>query len=86
DPSRTSTLIPRLVPAPVLPRLWKDDIIPPLLKPDKPIRVPQLAEVGLSSRVAISLWKDNEVLGFIWEIESKQPFSEEEIQLLKMAT
>ena len=39
----------------------------------------------LSSRVAISIWKDKEVLGFIWAIESAQPFSEEEMDLLKMA-
>lgn len=69
----------------VINRLWKDGIIPTLLKTDEPLRVPQIAEVGLSSRVAISIWKDKEVLGFIWAIESAQPFSEEEMDLLKMA-
>ncbi|XNN68641.1 PucR family transcriptional regulator [Bacillus pumilus] len=85
DPARTSTIISRRVPEKVINRLWKDGIIPTLLKTDEPLRVPQIAEVGLSSRVAISIWKDKEVLGFIWAIESTQPFSEEDMDLLKMA-
>ncbi|MBJ8056481.1 PucR family transcriptional regulator, partial [Bacillus cereus] len=79
DPARTSTIISRRVPEKVINRLWKDGIIPTLLKTDEPLRVPQIAEVGLSSRVAISIWKDKEVLGFIWAIESTQPFSDEEM-------
>lgn len=55
DPARTSTIISRRVPEKVINRLWKDGIIPTLLKTDEPLRVPQIAEVGLSSRVAISI-------------------------------
>ncbi|MGE6629931.1 PucR family transcriptional regulator [Bacillus sp. NPDC077027] len=85
DPARTSTIISRRVPEKVINRLWKDGIIPTLLKTDEPLRVNQIAEVGLSSRIAISIWKDKEVLGFIWAIESPKPFTDEEMDLLKMA-
>ena len=72
DPARTSTIIGRRVPEKVINKLWKDGTIPALMKTDEPIRVEQIDEVGLSSRVAISIWKNSEVIGFIWALESQK--------------
>jgi len=85
DPARTSTIIGRRVPEKVINKLWKDGTIPALMKTDEPIRVEQIDEVGLSSRVAISIWKNSEVIGFIWALESQKTLSEDELHLLKLA-
>jgi len=85
DPARISTIIGRRVPEKVINNLWKDGIIQNLLKTDEPVRVKQIDEVGLGNRVAISIWRNNEVLGFIWALEIQKTLSEEELQLLKMA-
>lgn len=85
DPARISTIIGRRVPEKVINSLWKDGIIPKLLETDEPIRVKQIDEVGLGNRVAISIWRHNEVLGFIWALEIKKTLTDEELELLKMA-
>lgn len=85
DPARTSTIIGRRVPEKVINKLWKDGTIPALLKTNEPVRVKQINEVGLSSRVAISIWKNSEVIGFIWALESQKTLSEKELHLLKLA-
>ncbi|WP_243290464.1 PucR family transcriptional regulator [Bacillus sp. FJAT-47783] len=85
DPARISTIIGRRVPEKVINNLWKDGIIPKLLEKDEPIRVKQIDEVGLGNRVAISIWRNDEVLGFIWALEINKTLSEEELELLKMA-
>lgn len=85
DPARISTIIGRRVPEKVINSLWKDGIIPKLLETDEPVRVKQIDEVGLGDRVAISIWRNNEVLGFIWALEIKKTLSDEELELLKMA-
>ncbi|MDA7028031.1 PucR family transcriptional regulator [Bacillus sp. CLL-7-23] len=85
DPARTSTIIGRRVPEKVINKLWKDGTIPALLKNDQPVRVEQIDEVGLSNRVAISIWKNSEVIGFIWALESQKTLAEEDLLLLKLA-
>ncbi|MBD1380853.1 PucR family transcriptional regulator [Metabacillus arenae] len=85
DPARISTIIGRRVPEKVINSLWKDGTIPKLLKTDEPIRVKQIDEVGLGNRIAISIWKNNEVLGFIWALEIQKALIDEELQLLKSA-
>lgn len=85
DPARISTIIGRRVPEKVINNLWKDGIIQKLLQTDQPIRVKQIDEVGLGNRVAISIWRNNEVLGFIWALEIQKRLSDEELELLKMA-
>ncbi|WP_243387703.1 PucR family transcriptional regulator [Bacillus kexueae] len=85
DPARISTIIGRRVPEKVINSLWKDGVIPKLLETDEPVRVKQIDEVGLGDRVAISIWRNNEVLGFIWALEIKKTLSDEELELLKMA-
>ncbi|MBV7320820.1 PucR family transcriptional regulator [Bacillus halotolerans] len=85
DPARTSTIIGRRVPEKVINKLWKDGTIPSLLKTDQPIRVKEIDEVGLSNRVAISIWKNNQVLGFIWALEIQKTLSDDDLLTLKMA-
>ncbi|XQY91253.1 PucR family transcriptional regulator [Metabacillus sp. HB246100] len=85
DQARISTIIGRRVPEKVINSLWKDGTIPKLLKTDEPVRVKQIGEVGLGNRIAISIWKNNEVLGFIWALEIEKHLDEHEVQLLKQA-
>ena len=85
DPARTSTIINRRVPEKVINSLWKQGIIPKLLNSEEPVRVETIAEVGLGNRVAVSIWKNKEVLGFIWALEARRSLSKEEMALLKKA-
>ncbi|WP_163184305.1 PucR family transcriptional regulator [Neobacillus sedimentimangrovi] len=85
DPARISTIIGRRVPEKVINQLWKEGTIPALLKTKEPIRVKNMDEIGLSHRVAISIWKQDEVLGFIWALEIDQSLKEEDLALLKKA-
>lgn len=85
DPARISTIIGRRVPEKVINSLWKDGTIPQLLKTDEPIRVQHIDEVGLGNRVAISIWKNNEVLGFIWALEIEKQLSDADLLLLEKA-
>jgi DNA-binding PucR family transcriptional regulator len=85
DPARISTIIGRRVPEKVINSLWKDGTIPMLLQSDEPIRVKNIDEVGLGNRIAISIWKNNEVLGFIWALEINKKLTDDELELLKKA-
>lgn len=85
DPARTSTIINRRVPEKVINSLWKQGVIPKLLSSEEPVRVETISEVGLGNRVAVSIWKNKEVLGFIWALEARRPLSKEEMELLKKA-
>lgn len=85
DPARISTIIGRRVPEKVINSLWRDGTIPTLLQTDEPIRVKHIDEVGLGNRIAISIWKNNEVLGFIWALEINKTLSDDELDLLKKA-
>jgi DNA-binding PucR family transcriptional regulator len=85
DPARISTIIGRRVPEKVINSLWKDGTIPKLLSTEEPVRVKQIDEVGLGNRIAISIWKNNEVLGFIWAIEIEKHLQDKELLLLKKA-
>lgn len=85
DPARVSTIIGRRVPEKVINQLWKEGTIPALLKTKEPIRVKNMDEIGLSHRVAISIWKHDEILGFIWALEIDRTLSDEDFTLLKKA-
>jgi DNA-binding PucR family transcriptional regulator len=85
DPARISTIIGRRVPEKVINQLWKEGTIPTLLKTKEPVRVESMNEIGLSSRVAISIWKQEEVLGFIWALEIDKILSDDDLLLLKKA-
>jgi len=85
DPARVSTIIGRRVPEKVINQLWKEGTIPALLKTREPIRVKNMNDIGLNNRVAISIWKQDEVLGFIWAIEIDKRLTDEDFDLLKKA-
>ncbi len=85
DPARTATIISRRVPEKVINSLWKQGAIPALLKSREPVRVPPIPDVGLGSRVAVSIWKNDEVIGFIWVLETNRTLSPEEMEWLKLA-
>jgi DNA-binding PucR family transcriptional regulator len=86
DPARISTIIERRVPEKVINHLWKEGIIPTLLSSKEPVRIPPIDEIGfLGDRIAISIWRKEEVIGFIWVLEVKKKFDVEDFQLLKKA-
>ncbi|PFP30335.1 PucR family transcriptional regulator [Bacillus sp. AFS073361] len=85
DPARISTIIGRRVPEKVINQLWKEGTIPALLKTQEPIRVKNISDIGLNNRVAISIWKQDEVIGFIWAIEIDKVLTEGDFILLKKA-
>ncbi|WP_141430871.1 helix-turn-helix domain-containing protein [Bacillus sp. 03113] len=85
DSARILTIIRRRVPEKVINRLWKDGIIPQLLKSKEPLRIEERSTIGLGNRVAISIWRGDEVLGYIWAIEMENPLSETALQLLCQA-
>jgi DNA-binding PucR family transcriptional regulator len=85
DPARISTIIGRRVPEKVINQLWKEGTIPALLQTKEPIRVKSMDEIGLGNRVAISIWKQEEVLGFIWALEINKSLTDEDFILLKKA-
>jgi DNA-binding PucR family transcriptional regulator len=85
DPARTATIISRRVPEKVINSLWKQGAIPALLSSREPVRVSAISEVGLGSRVAVSIWKNDEVIGFIWALETDRTLSQKDMELLKKA-
>ncbi|WP_251552179.1 helix-turn-helix domain-containing protein [Neobacillus muris] len=85
DQARIATIIGRRVPEKVINQLWKEGTIPALLKTKEPIRVQSMNEIGLGNRIAISIWKNKEVIGFIWALEIEKALSDKEMSLLKKA-
>lgn len=85
DPARIATIIGRRVPEKVINSLWKEGVIPSLLNSREPVRVKTVDEIGLGNRVAVSVWKNDEVLGFIWALEIEKTLGEEEMECLKRA-
>ena len=66
DEARILTIMGRRVPEKVINSLWKEGIIPALLNSSEPILIPPKQQVGLGKRIAISIRKNENVLGFIW--------------------
>ncbi|EOP18798.1 MULTISPECIES: PucR family transcriptional regulator [Bacillus] len=83
DPARIGTIMGRRVPEKVINNLWKEGIIPDLLKNQEPIRVKKRDDIGLGDRVAISIWNKEDVLGFIWALEIEKSLTEQDCLLLK---
>ncbi|AIK37395.1 PucR family transcriptional regulator [Bacillus pseudomycoides] len=83
DSARIATIMGRRVPEKVINNLWKEGIIPTLLKSREPIHVKKIDNIGLGDRVAISIWNKEDVLGFIWALEIKRSLTEQDYALLK---
>ncbi|WP_227936928.1 PucR family transcriptional regulator [Alkalihalobacillus deserti] len=85
DVARISTIIGRRVPERVINRFWKEGVIPALNQSDEPIVIPQINDIGLGNRVAVSIRKNNEVLGYIWVLEVGRTLTKEDLTDLKIA-
>lgn len=84
DPVRIATIMRRKVPEHVINSLWKSGAIPTLFETEEPVVIPAIGQVLLGERVAISVRKQDKVIGFIWA-QSGAHFSEEQKQILKEA-
>ncbi|HBI02817.1 MAG TPA: transcriptional regulator, partial [Paenibacillaceae bacterium] len=85
DPVRIETIMKRKVPETVLARFWKAGVIQSLMHSDQPVRIPSIQELGLGNRIAISIRKGTEVLGYIWVQETGRPLVEEDYGILRWA-
>ncbi|MGP7816963.1 PucR family transcriptional regulator [Niallia sp. 01092] len=85
DIVRISTIISRKVPEKIINRLWKDGVIPQLLKSKRPIRIKEKKEIGLGNRVAVSIWRGEEVIGYIWAVEINNYLTEQQMKQLEYA-
>lgn len=84
DPVRIATIMRRRVPEHVINSLWKSGAIPTLFETEEPVFIPAIDQVSLGERVAISVRKQEKVIGFIWA-QSGATFSEEQLTILKEA-
>src|SRR5690554_4351761 len=71
DPARISTIMGRRVPEKIIQTLWRNGIMQQLMNSENPVRVEAIEEIGLGSRLAIAIRKDNRILGYIWLMEEK---------------
>lgn len=85
DEARISTIMSRKVPDKVINSLWKNGIMHKLFESDEPIAIPAIEEVGLGNRIAVSIRKNNEILGFIWAHTNDKALSDNKLQLLTEA-
>ncbi|RNF39030.1 PucR family transcriptional regulator [Planococcus salinus] len=85
DSARVGTIISQRVPEKVINRLWKEKVIPRLMQTETALRIPTIEEIGLRDRVAISIRKNQEVLGYIWAVDEQKKLSAEQLSLLKDA-
>lgn len=85
DEARIATIISRKVPDKIINSLWKNGIMAKLFESDEPVIVPAIEEVGLGNRVAVSIRKHNEVLGFIWAQINDKTMGDDQMRLLKEA-
>lgn len=83
DEARIGTIMNRKVPDKVINGLWKKGVMPKLIDRDEPVVIPQIEEIGLGNRVAISIREKNEILGFIWAHTGDKKLSEDELELLQ---
>ncbi|MDT8858892.1 helix-turn-helix domain-containing protein [Alkalihalobacillus sp. MEB130] len=84
DAARISTIIGRRVPERVIHRFWKEGVIPTLNQSDEPLVIPEIGDIGLGNRVAISIRSNQEVLGYIWVSEVGCTLNEQDLADLKL--
>lgn len=84
DPARIATIMSHQVPQDVIDALWKQGSMALLSEESDPVMIPSIDNVGLHQRVAISVRRGTEVIGYIWALE-KHPFSQEDLAFLKEA-
>ncbi|ALX49215.1 hypothetical protein AOX59_11840 [Lentibacillus amyloliquefaciens] len=85
DEARISTIMNRKVPNKVINGLWKNGVMPKLIDDDDPVIIPEIKEIGLGNRVAVSIRKKNQILGFIWAHTADKKLGSKELAFLKEA-
>ncbi|SFK09810.1 DNA-binding transcriptional regulator, PucR family [Halobacillus dabanensis] len=85
DDARTATIMRRKVPEHVINGLWKQGFMAKLFESDEPIVVSKIDNIGLGNRLAISVRKDNEILGFIWAQTNDLSVTSEHLEEMKEA-
>jgi DNA-binding PucR family transcriptional regulator len=85
DIARIGTIIKRRVPENVINRLWKEGIIPKLMESEDFVSIPEIKDIGLGRRIAISIQNKNELLGYMWLVQESGDFTEKQIILLRSA-
>lgn len=85
DDARTATIMRRKVPEHVINGLWKQGFMAKLFESDEPIVVSKIDNIGLGNRLAISVRKDNEILGFIWAQTNDLSVTSEHLAEMKEA-
>ncbi|RSL31636.1 PucR family transcriptional regulator [Salibacterium salarium] len=73
------------MPEKVINKLWREGIIPALHEKGEPVRIPEIADIGLGSRMAVSIHKNDDILGYIWVLEGNRSFSEHDTCILQEA-
>lgn len=85
DDARSATIMQRKVPEHVVNGLWQAGVMGNLFESGSPVFVSPLPAIGLGDRIAISVWKNKEVLGFIWAQTKQVKMGDDEIRQLKEA-
>ncbi|SFE15575.1 DNA-binding transcriptional regulator, PucR family [Lentibacillus persicus] len=85
DEARISTIMNRRVPNKVINGLWKRGVMPKLIDNDDPVIIPEIKEIGLGNRVAVSIRKKNQILGFIWAHTADKKLGSKELLFFKEA-
>ncbi|WP_174616056.1 PucR family transcriptional regulator [Virgibacillus ihumii] len=85
DDARVATIVRRKVPDKVINSLWKNGVMAKLFESDEPVIVPPVESVGLGRRIAVSVRKNQVILGFIWAQTNDDTVDENTIQILKEA-
>jgi len=70
DPARIATIVGRRVPDAVIAGLRKQGVMTALEAAAGALRIPAIAEIGLGPRLAICVKWQEEVVGYIWVVDS----------------
>ncbi|RIV26201.1 PucR family transcriptional regulator [Alicyclobacillaceae bacterium I2511] len=84
DSARTGTIMSHQVPERVIDALWEQGAIQRLADTTEAVWIPAIVSVGLNRRIAISVRRGSELIGYIWAIETRT-FSAEDLAFLKQA-
>ncbi|KJB87193.1 PucR family transcriptional regulator [Paenibacillus sp. E194] len=85
DPARIATIIGRRVPEQVISALWRDGTMQRLMSSMEPIRIQHIDEVGLGNRLAVAIRHQQDIIGYIWVLDSEQSLPETALQTLSQA-
>ncbi|UOQ92168.1 helix-turn-helix domain-containing protein [Halobacillus shinanisalinarum] len=85
DEARTATIMRRKVPERVINGLWKHGVMSKLFESGEPVVVPPIDEIGLGNRIAVSVRKNKDMLGFIWAQANDVKITDHHLELIKDA-